>query len=92
MRRFKSAHQRDSGRRFAGKLYLDCPTHGRFGVDAKPGFQDWILEHAKIDGALEQAAAAAEPETKPATPAPAPAASSSSAPAPKKRGFGIFPS
>lgn len=48
----KFAHRAttDKGRRNAGKLYIDCPTHGRFGFDGRAGMQEWILEHATIDG------------------------------------------
>jgi hypothetical protein len=42
---------RGAGRaRFAGKLYSDCPVHGRYGADAKQGAQEYILENATIWG------------------------------------------
>lgn len=34
--------------RLAGKLYLQCPHHGRFGADGAPAMQDFILENATI--------------------------------------------
>jgi len=38
-----------ANRRFAGKLYLTCPDHGRMGEGA--GMQEYILEHAYMPGA-----------------------------------------
>jgi hypothetical protein len=73
--RFKRAG--DGFTRFAGKLYLDCPTHGRFGGDGREAAQEYILEHAKIWGAEREAKTDPKPEpvaeTVPEpTPAPAP--------------------
>lgn len=96
VRRFSSKHTRDSGRRFAGKLYVDCPTHGRFGTDVKPGFQVWISEHATMrEGAeLDVAPPALAPkpiEKSPAKPNTAPAPDPSAA-AMRRGGFGFFKS
>lgn len=46
--RFKG---RTEGRaRFAGKLYSACPVHGRYGADASPASQEYILNEGKIWG------------------------------------------
>lgn len=46
--RFKG---RTEGRaRFAGKLYCACPVHGRYGADASPASQEYILNEATIWG------------------------------------------
>lgn len=50
VKKFAQRSVTDNGRRNAGKLYIDCPDDGRFGFDGKPGMQDWILEHATLDG------------------------------------------
>lgn len=64
--------QRGTGAtRFAGKLYAECPVHGRHGADGKAGTQDYILENAKIWGDAKKPAS-----TEPA-PDPAPAQSGS---------------
>lgn len=48
--------QRGTGAiRFAGKLYADCPVHGRHGADGRAGTQEYILENATIWGAKEKA-------------------------------------
>lgn len=59
--------ERKGHHRYAGKLYLRCPTHG------KSEDQEWILEHATIDGPPqpEPEPAATEPEP---SPPPEPAA------------------
>lgn len=55
--RFKG---RTEGRaRFAGKLYSACPVHGRYGADASPASQEYILENATIWGEGNKAPAAA---------------------------------
>jgi hypothetical protein len=53
---------------FAGKLYADCPVHGRHGADGKAGTQEYLLENSKIWGAndTKPAPAATEPAPKPA--------------------------
>jgi hypothetical protein len=54
--------------RFAGKLYADCPVHGRYGADGKQGAQEYILENATIwgDKAKTPAATGPAPVTAPA--------------------------
>jgi len=57
--------QRTAGRsQFAGKLYCDCPAHGRYGADGKQAAQEYILENATIWGSEKK---------EPANPAPVPA-------------------
>jgi hypothetical protein len=71
--KFKTRAGDASRTRFAGKLYADCPVHGRSGTDGKQAAQDYILENAKIWGTHQTA------------PVPAPAApvkSTESAPVP----------
>jgi len=95
VKKFAHRSTTDQGRRLAGKLYLDCPDHGRFGTDGKPAAQEWILDHASIDGAppaksvTAPGAAAATAPAKPATaPASVPAAAPAAAPAaPQRSGF-----
>lgn len=63
--------------RFAGKLYADCPVHGRYGADGKQGAQEYILENATIWGdqaAKPPAATNPVPVTAPAAPATRPTA------------------
>lgn len=61
--------------RFAGKLYADCPKHGRFGADGKASAQDYILESANIWGSEKPPAAPAPvEEQRPAPRAPTPPA------------------
>lgn len=83
--------QRSEGRsRFAGKLYIECTRHGRYGADGKPASQDYILENAKLWGPEEKpvSAVAAPVTAEPPKPAPAPAPTTRAAPvpAPKKPG------
>jgi len=40
--------ENEKQRRLAGKLYLQCPEDGRFGADAAPAMQDYILENSTI--------------------------------------------
>ncbi len=47
---FRFRPRGDGKARFAGKLYADCPVHGRYGADGKPAAQDYILENATIWG------------------------------------------
>lgn len=42
--KFKARGTDDSQRRFAGLLYGQCPTHGRFGADGAAGIQEYILK------------------------------------------------
>ena len=62
--------ERTPGRKsvFSGRLYLECPDHGRIGTDPKPATQDYILEHAKMYG---PGAPAPKPEKSGTAPAPA---------------------
>ncbi len=57
---------------FAGKLYADCPVHGRHGADGKAGTQEYLLENAKIWGDQKPKPALASIE--PAPPSAKPAA------------------
>ncbi len=96
VRKFAPRHTRDTGKRRAGKMYFDCPDHGRFGFDARPALQEYILEHGKIEGATreEQRAEvqrAAEPIDVKTPPAPAAQPAAAPAPAkPPKQGWGYF--
>lgn len=49
---------RTEGRKsvFTGKLYADCPVHGRIGNDGNPATQEHYLEKATIWGANRPAA------------------------------------
>jgi hypothetical protein len=69
--------QRTAGRsQFAGKLYCDCPAHGRYGADGKQAAQEYILENATIWGSEKSG-----PELPAQVPAlPAPAAAKPAAP------------
>jgi hypothetical protein len=55
--------------RFAGKLYCECPVHGRYGTDGKEGAQTYLLENATIWGAKPNAAAKDGPAPVKNTPA-----------------------
>ncbi len=65
--RFRSDSEGSAKSRFAGKLYLMCPTHRR------SEDQEWILEHATIDPGAQVARVdeIAPPPAKPAEPEPA---------------------
>lgn len=82
---FKFRQASESGRtRYAGKLYGECPKHGRFGTDATPAMQEYILEHAKIANPADRPQPAAAPAPKPAasrSSMPRPSSSPPSAPA-----------
>jgi hypothetical protein len=88
VRKFKHRATRDTGVRVAGRMYFDCPEHGRFGFDGKPGMQDYILTKGTIWGAEKR-----EPAEPAGKAEPAPTAKTSPAPtaAPKKSsGWGFF--
>lgn len=34
--------------RLAGKVYAQCPEHGRFGADGAQGMIDWIMENTTL--------------------------------------------
>lgn len=88
VRKFAPRHTRDTGRRLAGKLYMDCPKHGRLGSDGR--LSDWILENAKLTSAADAPPPPARPEP-PKPPAPAAQPAAASAPAkPAKKGWGFF--
>ena len=95
----------DTKKRFAGKLFLVCPEHGRLGLDGKIAFQNYVLEHAKIWGNEKpgDAAAPVTPQESPlntkvipaapvARTAPAPSAVTRSSPVepPKKSEWGTL--
>jgi hypothetical protein len=67
--KFRKRAGEDKLTRFGGKLYAECPTHGRFGGDAREATQEYLLSHAKIPpkngGAGE--APAPSPKKAPAT-------------------------
>ena len=93
VKQFKHTATTDQGRRYAGKLYLDCPACGRIGSDAKPRMQEWILNNGKIEGR----SAPPPPPPKKSAPAPAasaappkPASAPSSDPPPRRPSFGFF--
>jgi hypothetical protein len=46
--RFSERGDSEAHRRFAGKLYLNCAVHGRFGSDGRAAMQDYILENAEL--------------------------------------------
>lgn len=73
VKKFQHKATTDGQRRNAGKVYIDCPDHGRFGFDGKVAMQDWILDHATIEG---RPAVKVKPE---ASSAPASAASAAAA-------------
>ena len=97
IKKFRHTATRDTGKRLAGRLYIDCPTHGRLGFDGRQAMQDYILEKGTIWGEHERAPAS-EPAAKPAPApiaAPAPSAKPqpqpAAKPAPKKSGgWGFF--
>jgi hypothetical protein len=76
VKKFQHKAVTDGRRRKAGKLYLDCPDHGRVGFDGREAMQEWILENAAIEG-LERAPASsstpASSSSTPSAPKPAPA-------------------
>jgi len=91
VRRFAQRAASDAARRKAGKVYADCPTHGRFGFDGSPGMQDYILENADIWGSDHSDAAAASdqpalPAPASAAPKPAPVSAPAAPAAPKSKG------
>ncbi len=83
--------------RKAGKLYADCPVHGRFGFDGSKATQEYLLDKGDFWNPVEtekqqEAAAAAELERKraaiqrrPSTPAPGKIPPASSTPTPAKK-------
>lgn len=86
VRKFQNRSTRDTGHRFAGRLYLICPKHGRLGMDAKDAMQDYILEHARMFNAEEKApapAAVAPPAAAPKPAPPAPPAAAAEKPKPR---------
>jgi hypothetical protein len=64
--------------RFAGKVYCDCPVHGRYGADGKQAAQEYILENATI----WNKAPAANGHAPATAPVPAPALAAPLAPPP----------
>lgn len=69
VRKFAPRHARDTGRRLAGKLYLDCKRHGRLGVDGR--MNEWILENAELSAEAAQASPPSPaPASAPAAPRP----------------------
>lgn len=82
--RFRARGQDEKRARFAGKLYADCPTHGRIGADGRAATQEYILCHAKMFGPEGAAPAAAGPapasseKASASTPISKPSATSSS--------------
>jgi len=62
--------------RFAGKLYADCPDHGRIGADGKQATQDYILNEGKIWGPSESAQVGGGEKHQAKAPEPAAAAKS----------------
>ena len=77
VRKFATTASMPGRARFGGKLYADCPRHGRFGSTGSADFQDYILEHATLygpEGASPAPVAAPEPEE------PAPVAAPKAAP------------
>jgi hypothetical protein len=86
VKKFAHRSTTDQGRRNAGKLYMDCPTHGRIGFDGKQGTQDYILEHATLEGHAPPAPKKSAPPPAPSAPAPVAkreTAAPPSAPAPR---------
>ncbi|HZT04336.1 MAG TPA: hypothetical protein VFA39_18965 [Steroidobacteraceae bacterium] len=45
---FRFRQRNEKRTRLAGLLYLECPEHGRIGIDGKKATQEYILEHADI--------------------------------------------
>lgn len=77
---FTARSDDETRRRFAGRLYGDCPRHGRFGADGKEGMTEYFLENATLwrDGknpAGDPAADSPENLQNPPVKAPAPAVS-----------------
>ena len=60
VRKFATTASLPGRARFGGKLYADCPRHGRFGSTGSADFQDYILEHATLYG--PEGAPTREPE------------------------------
>lgn len=48
VRRFATAATDDRHRRKGGKLYADCPHHGRFGFDGAAGAQTYLLDNSEL--------------------------------------------
>jgi hypothetical protein len=69
--RFRSGER---GSMFKGKLYADCPTHGRISADGKAATQEYILEHATIWGP-DKKSVESEPAQEPEIPVSKPTAS-----------------
>lgn len=82
--RFRTMHTRDTQRRYAGKLYLICPQHGRLGMDGQKAMQDFILDNARMFDPPRAAPAETPAATPAAAPAPA-AAKPAPAPAPQAK-------
>jgi hypothetical protein len=57
--------------RFAGKLYADCPTHGRIGADGKAATQEYLLSNADIP-TPKNGGAGETPAPHKASPSPSP--------------------
>lgn len=101
VKRMQARTEDARAKRFGGKLFLVCPTHGAIGRDGAAAIQEHILECGSIDGAPPPAAEKAPenppPAPKPAT-APPPAAPKPAAPKPAtapaadapKRGAGLL--
>lgn len=70
VKKFQHRSTRDTGVRYAGKLYLICPEHGRLGMDGLKAMQEFILAHAKIPNRDDLAAPPAPPPAPSSTPAP----------------------
>lgn len=67
--------QRTEGRnRFAGKLYCDCPVHGRYGADGKEASQEYILSEGKVWGDAKKPVNPGDVPVVPASATPAPPA------------------
>jgi hypothetical protein len=56
----------------AGKLYLVCPKHGRFGSDGAAAMQEYILENSTLWSPEKPGAPAVAPENNPSDPSPNP--------------------
>ena len=103
VRRFECKAPADAlaRRRKGGKLYADCPTHGRIGFDGIAGTQEYLLNASTLWDAkkLEEhdTGAKPQPQPEPAKPqrSPAPTPAKTSAPStqaastqsPQKRGI-----
>lgn len=84
VRKFATKASMPGRARFGGKLYADCPRHGRFGSTGSADFQDYILEHATLYGPEGPPAPEPAPVAAPVQPKPAPVAAAVAAPvAPK---------